>query len=131
MPEAAVRENMIGAVAGAINTLKNRPSDPNFEGYIQQDEEQVMECKKLLFSIANTEGVLKWWIDKQIKNRGKTNCDLIKNCHPSWFGRMLDGGHQPLNQAYHRLCCLDDKFREWNQPYFAMNPGTGKRVCVG
>ena len=129
--EAVTRESMIAMVNKAMGVLKTKPVDCNFEGYIQQDKESMMKCKRLLYDIANTEGILKYWLDKQKKDHYKTDQILIENCHPSWFGRMLGGGHQPLSNAYGRLCCIDDEFKEWNQPYFAMNPGTGKKICLG
>jgi hypothetical protein len=85
----------------------------------------LLWVREQLFAIANQDGVLKWWIDDQ-KKKGQTDAELIA-CHPSWFCRMLDGGHAPLDRAYNRLCCIDEQNREWNQPYFAMNPPADAR----
>jgi len=125
------RDSMIAEVALAMSTLKATPTDCNWKGYVQQDANTVKRCKETLFAIANREGVLKWWIDRQKQEHGKTDADLICNTHASWFGRMLDGGHDPLGRAYSRLCAIDADSREWNQPYYAMNPGEGEMVCVG
>jgi hypothetical protein len=129
--DALVREHMIDFVDSAMAKLKTTPGDSNWEGYVQHDKNTIFQCKKELFEIANQEGVLKWWIDSQINEHGKTVNELIEACHPSWFGRMLDGGHAPLSVAYRRLMCIDDLYREWNQPYYAINPGSGKEECVG
>ncbi len=127
---AAMREDMIIQVQGAMKNLKDHPTDLNWDGYVQHSEESVVECKKSLFSIANKEGVLAGWIEDQMKSHGKTTDDLIYNSHPSWFGRMLDGAHTPLMRAYGRLCRIDDLCREWNQPYFVSNP-PADASCVG
>lgn len=129
--DAEAREDMIRDVEHALNWLKPTPDDLNWKGYVQQPEEMVRKCREDLFSIANQEGVLKWWIDSQLNEHGTTKEELIHNAHPSWFGRMLDGGHEPLAKGYTRLCCIDSQLREWNQPYYAMNPGTGELTCVG
>jgi hypothetical protein len=129
--DCLARDNMVDSVANAMSNLKNTPKDCSWKGYVQQSSSSISRCKEMLFRIANKEGVLKWWIDSQINGHGKTEWELINNIHPSWFGRMLDGGCGPLSDAYHRLCCIDTNCREWNQPYYAMNPGGGEMVCVG
>jgi hypothetical protein len=38
------------------------------------------------------------------------------------IGRVLDdSGHEELYQTWHRFMCIDKEYREWSQPYFAMN----------
>lgn len=129
--QCLLRDRMISEVNEAMMELKPTPTECNWKGFIQQDPRAVLRCKSRLYDIANKEGVLKWWIDGQKQNHGKTDKDLIVDTHPSWFGRMLDGGHAPLSNAYSRLCAIDSGCREWNQPYYAANPGTGEPVCVG
>ena len=125
------RGRMIEDVDRAMAVLKPHPTDLNWEGYVQHDQKTLLECKRALFKISNQEGVLKWWIDKQKVEHGKTEKDLIESCHPSHFCRMLDGGNRPLDRGYSRLCCIDENLREWNQPFFALNPEKGKDLCVG
>ena len=125
------RESLVLAVRDAMTFLKPTPNDLNWEGYVQQTPTLVLQCKCNLFAIANQDGILKCWIDRQKNDHGKTEEDLIVDCHPSWFGRILDGSCRPLETAYGRLCCIDEKCREWNQPYFALNPSKGRDVCVG
>ena len=125
------RERMIEDVDRVMALLKPHPTELNWEGYVQHDLSSILECKHALFKIANQEGVLKWWIDEQKTKYGKTEKELIEDVHVSWFCRMLDGGNRPLDLGYTRLYCIDEKLREWNQPYFAMNPGKGIDRCVG
>lgn len=45
-----------------------------------------------------------------------------------FVGRYLDDGGSPLYSVYMRICMIDDSYREWGQPYYAIHPGTGKHV---
>ena len=36
-------------------------------------------------------------------------------------GRYLDDGGGPLYKGWYRFMCIDDEYREWGQPYFAIN----------
>lgn len=129
--DCIARDNLVAEVKLAMSVLKPTPTDMNWGGYVQQKPVDVRYCKEKLYEIANQEGILRSWIDRQKNEYGKTDKDLIEDTHPSWFGRMLDGGHRPLANAYSRLCCIDSEFREWEQPYYANNPGEGKLVQVG
>lgn len=128
--QCLARDALIVKVADAMAELKSTPTDNNWEGYVQQDPDAIIRCRDKLFEIANTDDVLKSWIDRQCTTHGKTVRELAREVHPSWFGRLLDGGHEPLAKAYARLCAIDADYREWNQPYYALNPGTGADVCV-
>lgn len=128
--DCSAREKMVAEVDAAMANLKPKPKDPNWDGYVQQSRQAVGDCLKALYRIANKKGVLKWWIDSQKKDHGKTDFDFL-DCHPSWFERMLDGDHEPLSRAYGRMSAINEEYKEWNQPYFAMNAGTGEDVCVG
>lgn len=123
---ATTREQLIDEVDKAMQPLGSTPREVsgeiNTEGYVQQTKEVVLACKASLFDIANRPEILKTWIDRQKNENGKTDKSLIGEVHPSWFGRMLDGDCAPLGDAYQRLCCIDEQYREWNQGYFAKNP---------
>jgi hypothetical protein len=124
------REQMIRDVDGAMSCLRDHPTERGWEGYILHDKEALVQCKAMLFKISNTEGILKWWIDGQKADHGKVDSDFLET-HPSWFCRMLDGGHSPLSSAYNRLQCIDDELREWNRPFYAGHgKGQGKMVEI-
>jgi hypothetical protein len=54
-----------------------------------------------------------------------------ENIHPLGFGgRVISDCGGPLNKIWWRFSCIDDKGREWQQPYFALNPGTGTEVKI-
>lgn len=128
--EAEARDRMVADVTDALSELKPTPDECNWNGYVQQDPDAIQRCREKLHAIANAEGVLKWWIDDQKQSWGKTDADIIA-LHPTWQGRMLDGGHVPLSRAYSRLCAIDEEGREWNQPYYAVNPEKGENICAG
>jgi hypothetical protein len=124
------RDLLLAEVACAMVGLKDTPKECNWNGYVQQDPKVVRQCKWSLFQIANRDGMLKRWIDHQKTMHGMTDEKFLTEVHPSWFVRMSDGCG-PLEKAYSRLCNIDSEFREWNQPHYAMNPGSGEMVCVG
>lgn len=99
--------------------LKPVPTECGWNGYIQQHPASVTDYKRTLMRIAKQEGVY--------GKCGDSDCiwDLDpKLVHPRGpAGRYIDdGGSRPLNAAWHRLMCMDAQCREYNQPYFAMNP---------
>lgn len=125
------RDEMISEVVQATLFLKPVPLTCGWNGYVQHSRDSILSYKRALYKIANREGVLKYAIDMQKNDHGKTDELLITQAHSSWFERFLDGDHGPLSRAYGRLSRIDEQDREWNQPYFAMNPGTGEDICVG
>lgn len=124
------RDSIMAQVSEAMRPLGERDSRMmNGDGFIQHDEASVIRAKLAIHAIAKA-GPLKWWIDEQIMKHGKTDKFLALDIHPGWQGRMLDGGCEPLERAYRRFCCIDASNREWQQPYYAANPGTGKQLCL-
>ncbi len=58
---------------------------------------------------------------------GKERCiwDMpVEEVHPSNIAsRFIDDSDcTPLKSAWWRLQCIDDKYREFNQPFYALNP---------
>ena len=94
----------------------------NGGGYVQRKGETVRSVHKRLLAI--TETLIPDWFRDQ-REKFNTNFDDVD---PSWFHRMLDGFSPPVESAWSRLYCIDKKFREWGQPYYALNPDKGKQV---
>lgn len=48
----------------------------------------------------------------------------------SWPMRILDEDsfQLPVSKALRRLYCVDKSFREWGQPFYAMNPDKGQQI---
>lgn len=129
--KAQERDTLLADVARAMKPLGERPDNCGFSsggGFIQHQTAVVRQVRLALHEVAK--GPLGWWFKRQREDHGKTD-EQIAMCHPSWPGRMLDGGCAPLENAYGRLCCIDDLGREWGQPYYATHPDEAKQVCVG
>ena len=50
--------------------------------------------------------------------------------HVSWLARFAGECAEPLHNAFYRLYCTDEEFREWGQPYYALNPGRGEEFVL-
>lgn len=51
--------------------------------------------------------------------------------HPMGLaGRIISDCNSPLNKIWHRFMCIDEDGREWQQPYFAANKGTGTQIQI-
>lgn len=129
-PEKALeRDQLIEDIDAVMSALKPTPRS-SFEGYVQQDKASVEQVQRGLYNLLLKYEVISWWINRQKNDFKKTDKDLI-GTHPSWFLRMIDGTCRPFERAYGRLYRIDSDYREWEQPYYAINPGTGKDVCIG
>lgn len=117
-------ELLIDRVNSIMNTLPKRPDSCDFSngsGYLQHNEITLRNTKISLLTICK-EYIDHKWIQQSIDD------DTI---HPSWVGRLLDDyGIRPLNHAWYRFQCIDSKYREWGQPYFASNPEKATQKCL-
>jgi len=92
--------------------VRNGTSFANGEGYLQHNLKDVVKAKKKIMVLGKKEF--------SMKPTDKIGFGMM--------GRYLDdSGKDVLNSAWHRLNCIDDKGREWGQPYFALNPHEGKQ----
>lgn len=125
--KAEERDALIVEIEDIMAPLGPRPKDQgchfaNGAGYIQRDAVTVANVRAAL--LVPTKRVLKWWWDDQVERFGKEPTEA----HGSWYQRMLDGSHAPVDRAWSRLCCIDEQSREWGQQYYAKNPEKGKQV---
>jgi hypothetical protein len=118
--QAVDRNTIIAACADAIGRLKPRPE--SFEGYVQQDPVTVLAAKATILKIADRDGHLsKHW----------DIADPAKVASRGIIWRVIDEmSDSPIAKAWWRFTCMDDECREWEQPYFAINPGTGEDRCI-
>jgi hypothetical protein len=118
-PEAArERDELIRIVNEAMIPLGPEYDDDtcdyaNGYGYVQHSEDAVAQARANLMPI--TRKILAWWFEIQPKDHGKDPVD----CHPQWYCRMLDGTHDPLDDAWRRICRIDKQNREWGQQSYA------------
>lgn len=107
--------------------LKPVPKECNWKGYVQQHGPAVLDYKRTLMRIARTHA---FGVSKE--------CDCIWDMDPSVVhargiaGRYIDdSGHVLLNRAWHRLMCMDEDFREYNQPFYVTHKSEAGEVCRG
>ena len=78
-----------------------------YEPYIQHTPEIVEEAQEAFIELCVQESVLP---EKFLQ--GKVHRQGI-------IGRYLDDGS--FSKHWYRFMCIDEKYREWEQPYFAIN----------
>lgn len=120
LDRAREHDALCSEVAKVLERLQPVPADDfgnSQRGYVQQDPVLVLDVKVRLVEIAAGIG-MRWF---------KEHLDEAADIHPmSAAGRFMDdGAPEPLARAWGRLQRIDDKGREWEQPYFALNPEEG------
>lgn len=117
-----VRITNANEILSLIPPLPKLP-DCSFEngaGYLQHDPITFTEFKLAILRAIRPyfpEGNFKKWVDDTISGKA----------HASWVGRLLDEDDRlrPYKDLWSRVYCTDSNFREWGQPYYALNPDTG------
>ena len=116
-------EKLINKVKAIMSRIAPIPKNI-YDGWIQHKEEDVIAVKVSLLKLALPmfDGFPE--LVKAIKVKPET-------VHPmSIVGRILSDSMSPIYDGWHRLCCIDDKFREHNQPYFAINGPDKNHKCL-
>lgn len=125
--ECAKYEQTLDAVGSALRLLGKRPDGCDFtngSGWIQHSKEEVEAVRHRLVEISRPR--LQWWFDDCKERHGHEPV----NAHPSWFARVLDGSVPCLERGWYRLMCIDSEFKEWGQPFYAMNPNDRPKDAV-
>lgn len=123
--ECLKHELLSKRVIDIINQLGELPNLPgcgfqNGGGYLQHDKNTFMKVRNELCEIANEISPHKWF---------KETIEKGLDAHPSWAGRIIgEISNKALRNAWHRIECTDDQFREYGQPYFVRNPDDVKQV---
>lgn len=116
-------ESLIDRVGNLMSLLPKTPNTDFFngEGFIQHDRKNLIRVRRNLLEICK-EYIDHNWIHQTIDN---------ETVDPSWVARLLgDYNIRPLCKAWNRFYCIDNKYREWGQPYFALNPEEGINKCL-
>jgi hypothetical protein len=101
-----------------MHRMPKRPQTSEFEngdGYIQHNPQTVELVKNALIDM---------W-------QGEENFKLESRAHPARYsilGRIFSECNSPLAVPWQRLCCIDDHYREWGQPFFALHPDKGNQI---
>jgi hypothetical protein len=94
----------------------------NGHGFIQLSEEFVMKKRTALLKLI-AKHIDHKWVQQSLDDPG---------IHPSWVERVLsDSDLKPIYVAWLNLGCIDKRWRQWGQPYYAKNPDEGDQICVG
>lgn len=89
-------------------------------GFMQLSEAVVTTVRGKLFDIIAT----------RINRRSIEGFRDIK-VSPAFVAKFIDGkNNRPLYAAWQRLSCIDSRWREWGQPYYAIHPDQGKQVML-
>jgi len=122
-------ESMLSRINVVMSRLPDKPSGDgcrfeNGHGFLQHEEATFIEARNEVLDIAVEYiggATAKKWAEGT--KGGKT--------HMSFCGRLFDdSGVKPINSAWYRLSCIDTKFREWGQMYYALNPEKGEMICL-
>lgn len=116
--QAVRHENLVLTVKGIMVKLPELDiSGHNFYQHIPADvlSVQVTLAKLAFIAIGN--------------DQDRHHYDAVINADKpmglySLIGRFLDDCGGPISRAWTRLMRIDSKFREWEQPYYAINTPT-------
>ena len=89
-----------------LNKLDKRPENFYNTGYIQHEEFVFNQIKEKIIDIACE----------------ITGCQSRGGILGRW---ICDSDNRILSKAWYRIMCTDKYYREWDQPYFAVNPREG------
>lgn len=116
---ADIRDALIRDVAAAMLPLgappKGNSAFNNGQCYVKHSMLAVAAAKEALLELSKPKLGDGWEISVKAKGIDPLDVD------PGWFCRLLDSGDQ-LSNAWGRMCCIDDKGREWGQMYYRSHP---------
>lgn len=105
-------EKLVKTLSAIMAPLGKKPKDPgcvfaNGGGYIQHSLEDVAKARQGLLNLFN---------------KGRK-----ESMGFSFLGRYLDDSGSIAYSEWVRLYCIDERGREWGQPFYAITPGKGKQ----
>lgn len=97
--------------------LTPRPDDMEHGTFIRQNIDTVWWLRAMVIDESCLSEALKAKVTPLIESRALPQLSIA--------GRYLDDVDPLAYSAWSRLTCIDSEGREWEQPYFAVNPGHG------
>lgn len=112
--DAYARDLMLNEVSNIASTLPERPESfgEHRNGYIQHEPATVLWAQRAIAKIA----LRRFPGDRHVQFA----IDADMPAGDSFLGRILSDTEDlsPLNKVWWRISCIDDKWREWEQPYY-------------
>lgn len=105
-------EKLFTYLPPSLDSVKNKLDvgfKTGYEPYIQHIPEMVDEIQEVFVELCVQEGILP---DKFLKT---------KVHRQGIIGRYLDDSGSGAYKYWYRFMCIDEKYREWQQPYYAIN----------
>jgi hypothetical protein len=110
-------EELFSYLPPSLNSVKDKLYEngneiglkTGYEPYIQHIPEMIEEVQSVFIELCVQEGIL----DKKFL-KGKVHRQGI-------IGRYLDDSGSGIYKYWNRFMCIDEKYREWEQPYYAIN----------
>lgn len=123
---ALAHERLSAKIQKAMEPLKLTAKTNNNvrdgKGWVQHRIETVIHCRDSILDLCCDEGFAKSF--PVFKHRGA-------KVHPmSIIARILNDNGGPLDVVWNRFCRIDEKGREHQQAYYAMNGHEEGQVCV-
>lgn len=109
----------------AVKPLGEKPELPycgfeDGEGFVQHAREVVDQAKHDLAVVARLVFGDKY-VDQFVANG--------MNVRKGILGRMIsESGYHSLREAWGRIECIDEQFREWGQIFYALHPDEGREL---
>jgi len=110
-------ENLFNLLPPSLNSVKDNLSEngqkvglkTGYEPYIQHIPEMIEEAQNTFIELCVQKGILdKKFLDGKVHRQGI-------------IGRYLDDSGTLAYKYWYRFMCIDEKYREWEQPYYAIN----------
>lgn len=123
LQKAEAHEAVVHEVSELAKLLVPRPDScdySNGHGYLQQPPVRVLDYQRSLVKIARRffPGA-----DSAYTRHFDYAESATQPVGMTMTGRFIDDGcPRPVGRAWWRLMCMDNQFREWGQPYYALNP---------
>lgn len=123
--ECELHETNLELAQAIMKALPEKPDSCDFSngcGYLQHDKNTLLKTRNRFLEFAKRYSDHKW-IQESIDKGFEVDA--------GWAGRII--GECAPNSIYKHWCrfgCIDKYFREWGQPYYALNPSEGKQRCL-
>ncbi len=109
--DALKRDQLVAEIDAVMAPINPAPKCRDHQ-YAQHDPKVVIACRVAILKLCA----------REFPSFEIFRHQPPEEVHPrSIAGRILDDNRGPLSSAWYRFMLIDDKGREWEQPYYAAN----------